>query len=78
MNVMCLVLCVQCSQTCGAGVMERRVECVNADDVTSHACSPSTRPESHATCRLTDCESVLSSLTIQHTQCVLQSDNPLL
>ncbi|XP_057185517.1 A disintegrin and metalloproteinase with thrombospondin motifs 20 isoform X2 [Triplophysa rosa] len=46
----------ECSQTCGAGVMERRVECVNADDVTSHACSPSTRPEAHATCRPTDCE----------------------
>nr|XP_055048355.1 A disintegrin and metalloproteinase with thrombospondin motifs 20 [Misgurnus anguillicaudatus] len=46
----------ECSQTCGAGVMERKVECVNTDDVTSNVCSPSTRPESHATCRQTDCE----------------------
>uniref|UniRef100_A0A673I6B9 A disintegrin and metalloproteinase with thrombospondin motifs 20-like n=1 Tax=Sinocyclocheilus rhinocerous TaxID=307959 RepID=A0A673I6B9_9TELE len=38
-----VVLC-QCSQTCGAGVMYRTVS--------SQICSPSSRPETHATCEL--------------------------
>lgn len=44
-------LLLQCSQTCGAGVMQRTVECPP-----SETCSPSSRPESSATCRQTDCE----------------------
>ncbi|XP_067292715.1 A disintegrin and metalloproteinase with thrombospondin motifs 20-like [Pseudorasbora parva] len=44
----------ECSQTCGAGVMQRTVECVR--NVPSEICSRSSRPESTATCRRTDCE----------------------
>ncbi|XP_041966432.1 A disintegrin and metalloproteinase with thrombospondin motifs 20-like [Alosa sapidissima] len=46
----------KCSQTCGAGVMERRVECLTTKHLPSKACSPSERPESRAACRLRECE----------------------
>ncbi|XP_051546241.1 A disintegrin and metalloproteinase with thrombospondin motifs 20-like [Myxocyprinus asiaticus] len=46
----------KCSQSCGAGVMERRVECLSDENVPSNTCPMSTRPESRATCRQTDCE----------------------
>ncbi|KAK7117951.1 hypothetical protein R3I94_023236 [Phoxinus phoxinus] len=50
----------QCSQTCGAGVMRRTVECVGAE-----TCSSSSRPESSATCRQTDCELLSSCRQLQ-------------
>ncbi|XP_031421068.1 A disintegrin and metalloproteinase with thrombospondin motifs 20 [Clupea harengus] len=46
----------KCSQTCGAGVMERWVECLTSKHLPSKACSPSERPESRAACRLRECE----------------------
>ncbi|XP_076863283.1 A disintegrin and metalloproteinase with thrombospondin motifs 20 isoform X2 [Brachyhypopomus gauderio] len=46
----------KCSQTCGAGVMERRVECLTTDHLPSKNCPLSSRPESRATCRQRQCE----------------------
>uniref|UniRef100_A0A6Q2XJ72 ADAM metallopeptidase with thrombospondin type 1 motif 20 n=1 Tax=Esox lucius TaxID=8010 RepID=A0A6Q2XJ72_ESOLU len=39
----------KCSQTCGAGVMERRVECLTSKGQPSKHCSPAERPESRDT-----------------------------
>uniref|UniRef100_A0AAQ4QK56 ADAM metallopeptidase with thrombospondin type 1 motif 20 n=1 Tax=Gasterosteus aculeatus aculeatus TaxID=481459 RepID=A0AAQ4QK56_GASAC len=44
----------KCSQTCGAGVMERRVECVTPKGQPSKHCRPSGRPESQAACQDTE------------------------
>ncbi|XP_043084392.1 A disintegrin and metalloproteinase with thrombospondin motifs 20 [Puntigrus tetrazona] len=46
----------QCSQTCGAGVMHRTVQCLSAQNVPSQSCSMSSRPETHAACRRSDCD----------------------
>uniref|UniRef100_A0A7N8WWB8 ADAM metallopeptidase with thrombospondin type 1 motif 20 n=1 Tax=Mastacembelus armatus TaxID=205130 RepID=A0A7N8WWB8_9TELE len=46
----------KCSQTCGAGVMERRVECVTSKGQPSKHCRPSERPESQAACQDRECE----------------------
>ncbi|XP_058622757.1 A disintegrin and metalloproteinase with thrombospondin motifs 20 isoform X2 [Onychostoma macrolepis] len=45
----------QCSHTCGAGVMHRTVQCLSAQNLPSQSCPLSSRPETHATCRLTEC-----------------------
>ncbi|XP_073798559.1 A disintegrin and metalloproteinase with thrombospondin motifs 20 isoform X1 [Danio rerio] len=45
-----------CSQSCGAGVMQRSVRCLTAENTPSESCLPHTRPQTHTTCRLTDCE----------------------
>lgn len=50
------VFVYQCSQTCGAGVMERRVECVTSKGQPSKHCRPSERPESRAACQDRECE----------------------
>uniref|UniRef100_A0A3B4YNL9 ADAM metallopeptidase with thrombospondin type 1 motif 20 n=1 Tax=Seriola lalandi dorsalis TaxID=1841481 RepID=A0A3B4YNL9_SERLL len=53
----CVCVCIyQCSQTCGAGVMERRVECVTSKGQPSKHCRPSERPESQAACQDRECE----------------------
>ncbi|PWA28495.1 hypothetical protein CCH79_00016334 [Gambusia affinis] len=41
----------KCSLTCGAGMMERRVECVTSEGQMSKHCRPSDRPESQAACQ---------------------------
>uniref|UniRef100_A0A4W4GZL7 ADAM metallopeptidase with thrombospondin type 1 motif 20 n=1 Tax=Electrophorus electricus TaxID=8005 RepID=A0A4W4GZL7_ELEEL len=46
----------KCSQTCGAGVMERRVECLTEKHLPSKNCLLSSRPDSHVTCRQRQCE----------------------
>uniref|UniRef100_A0A3B3XZV1 GON domain-containing protein n=1 Tax=Poecilia mexicana TaxID=48701 RepID=A0A3B3XZV1_9TELE len=46
----------ECSLTCGAGVMERRVECVTSKGQMSKHCRPSDRPESQAACQERQCE----------------------
>lgn len=58
---MFLLLCVenftdQCSQTCGAGVMYRKVECVTSKDQPSTLCRLEERPESQAACQDRQCE----------------------
>ncbi|RXN17868.1 A disintegrin and metallo ase with thrombospondin motifs 20 [Labeo rohita] len=55
----------ECSQTCGAGVMHRTVECLNAQNIPSQSCPPSSRPETHATCRQNDCELHTSCREVQ-------------
>ncbi|XP_060742765.1 A disintegrin and metalloproteinase with thrombospondin motifs 20-like [Tachysurus vachellii] len=46
----------KCSQTCGAGVMQRTVECLNDKNLPSKNCASSSRPRSQASCRLRHCE----------------------
>ncbi|XP_072528272.1 A disintegrin and metalloproteinase with thrombospondin motifs 20 isoform X2 [Salminus brasiliensis] len=46
----------KCSQTCGAGVMERNIECLTAKHLPSKNCSLSSKPVSRAACKLRQCE----------------------
>uniref|UniRef100_A0A8C1ITK7 ADAM metallopeptidase with thrombospondin type 1 motif 20 n=2 Tax=Cyprinus carpio TaxID=7962 RepID=A0A8C1ITK7_CYPCA len=55
----------QCSQTCGAGVMHRTVQCLSAQNLPSQSCPLSSRPETHTTCRHTDCELHTSCREVQ-------------
>uniref|UniRef100_A0A8C3AK86 ADAM metallopeptidase with thrombospondin type 1 motif 20 n=1 Tax=Cyclopterus lumpus TaxID=8103 RepID=A0A8C3AK86_CYCLU len=55
----------KCSQTCGAGVMERRVECVTSKGQPSKHCRPSERPESQAACQARECQLFASCREIQ-------------
>uniref|UniRef100_A0A671MNY0 A disintegrin and metalloproteinase with thrombospondin motifs 20-like n=1 Tax=Sinocyclocheilus anshuiensis TaxID=1608454 RepID=A0A671MNY0_9TELE len=55
----------KCSQTCGAGVMHRTVQCLSAQNLPSQSCPLSSRPETHATCRQTDCELHTSCREVQ-------------
>uniref|UniRef100_A0A671MMB3 A disintegrin and metalloproteinase with thrombospondin motifs 20-like n=1 Tax=Sinocyclocheilus anshuiensis TaxID=1608454 RepID=A0A671MMB3_9TELE len=59
------VQCSECSQTCGAGVMHRTVQCLSAQNLPSQSCPLSSRPETHATCRQTDCELHTSCREVQ-------------
>uniref|UniRef100_A0A4W5QA44 ADAM metallopeptidase with thrombospondin type 1 motif 20 n=1 Tax=Hucho hucho TaxID=62062 RepID=A0A4W5QA44_9TELE len=58
----------KCSQTCGAGVMERRVECLTSKGQPSKHCRPAERPESQATCRERECQLVTSCREVQMIQ----------
>uniref|UniRef100_A0A8C9XHK9 ADAM metallopeptidase with thrombospondin type 1 motif 20 n=1 Tax=Sander lucioperca TaxID=283035 RepID=A0A8C9XHK9_SANLU len=55
----------KCSQTCGAGVMERRVECVTSKGQPSKHCRPSERPESQAACQDRECQLFASCREVQ-------------
>ncbi|XP_068458877.1 A disintegrin and metalloproteinase with thrombospondin motifs 20 [Clinocottus analis] len=55
----------KCSQTCGAAVMERRVECVTSRGQASKHCRPSERPESQAACQVRECQLFASCRDIQ-------------
>ncbi|XP_042608722.1 A disintegrin and metalloproteinase with thrombospondin motifs 20-like [Cyprinus carpio] len=55
----------QCSQTCGAGVMHRTVQCLSAQNLPSQSCPLSSQPETHTTCRHTDCELHTSCREVQ-------------
>ncbi|KAJ8377408.1 hypothetical protein AAFF_G00260680 [Aldrovandia affinis] len=58
----------QCSQTCGAGVMERRVECLTPTNLPSETCRPIERPESRAACTERECESMATCRDAQLKQ----------
>uniref|UniRef100_A0A673WCG2 ADAM metallopeptidase with thrombospondin type 1 motif 20 n=1 Tax=Salmo trutta TaxID=8032 RepID=A0A673WCG2_SALTR len=58
----------KCSQTCGAGVMERRVECLSSKGQPSKHCRPAERPESQATCRERECQLLTSCREVQMIQ----------
>uniref|UniRef100_A0A8C7QWL1 Peptidase M12B domain-containing protein n=1 Tax=Oncorhynchus mykiss TaxID=8022 RepID=A0A8C7QWL1_ONCMY len=58
----------KCSQTCGAGVMERRVECLFSKGQPSKHCRPAERPESQATCRERECQLLTSCREVQMIQ----------
>ncbi|KAG7454736.1 hypothetical protein MATL_G00262940 [Megalops atlanticus] len=55
----------KCSQTCGAGVMERNVECLTSENLPSESCRPMERPESRAACRERECEVYTSCRDVQ-------------
>ncbi|KAJ8269787.1 hypothetical protein COCON_G00123940 [Conger conger] len=58
----------KCSQTCGAGVMERRVECLGPKDLPSKSCRPIDRPQSRAACRQRECELSASCREVQEKE----------
>ncbi|KAL0968043.1 hypothetical protein UPYG_G00261570 [Umbra pygmaea] len=58
----------KCSQTCGAGVMERRVYCLTAKGQPSKHCSPAQRPEARAACRERECQLLTSCREVQTRQ----------
>lgn len=47
---------LQCSASCGDGVMERTVQCVAADGQESNRCSRDAMPEAREVCRNPSCE----------------------
>ncbi|XP_042157375.1 A disintegrin and metalloproteinase with thrombospondin motifs 20-like isoform X2 [Oncorhynchus tshawytscha] len=58
----------KCSQTCGAGVMERRLECLASKGQLSKHCRPAERPESRAACRERECQLFMSCREVQMRQ----------
>uniref|UniRef100_A0A8C7JEU2 ADAM metallopeptidase with thrombospondin type 1 motif 20 n=1 Tax=Oncorhynchus kisutch TaxID=8019 RepID=A0A8C7JEU2_ONCKI len=58
----------KCSQTCGAGVMERRLECLASKGQPSKHCRPAERPESRAACRERECQLFMSCREVQMRQ----------
>ncbi|XP_077425592.1 A disintegrin and metalloproteinase with thrombospondin motifs 20 [Vanacampus margaritifer] len=58
----------KCSQTCGAGVTERSVECVTSKGAASKQCRPSERPESQAACQEGECRLFTSCREVQMRQ----------
>ncbi|KAG7523510.1 hypothetical protein JOB18_048859 [Solea senegalensis] len=58
----------KCSQTCGAGVMERRVECVTSKGQPFKHCRPSERPESRTACQDRECQLFASCREVQMRQ----------
>lgn len=58
----------QCSQTCGAGVMERRVECLTSKGQPSKQCRPADRPDSQAACKERECQLFTSCRDVQMQQ----------
>ena len=47
---------LQCSASCGDGVMERTVQCVSADGQESNRCPQDAMPEARKDCRNPSCE----------------------
>ncbi|XP_053741370.1 A disintegrin and metalloproteinase with thrombospondin motifs 20 isoform X1 [Synchiropus splendidus] len=58
----------KCSQSCGAGVMERQVECVTSKGQPSKLCPVPQRPESRAACQEQECQSFSSCREVQVRQ----------
>ncbi|XP_072291726.1 A disintegrin and metalloproteinase with thrombospondin motifs 20 isoform X1 [Eucyclogobius newberryi] len=58
----------KCSQTCGAGVMERRVECQTSKGQQSKQCRPAEKPDSQAACKEQECQLFSSCREIQMRQ----------
>ncbi|KAM9568431.1 A disintegrin and metalloproteinase with thrombospondin motifs 20-like [Salvelinus alpinus] len=58
----------KCSQTCGAGVMERRLECLASKGQPSKHCRPAERPEPRAACRERECQLFMSCREVQMRQ----------
>ncbi|XP_053497011.1 A disintegrin and metalloproteinase with thrombospondin motifs 20 [Ictalurus furcatus] len=58
----------KCSQTCGAGVMHRTVECLTDKHLPSKNCSLSSRPHSQAACRQRHCELASNCKELQMRQ----------
>uniref|UniRef100_A0A673ZPK2 ADAM metallopeptidase with thrombospondin type 1 motif 20 n=1 Tax=Salmo trutta TaxID=8032 RepID=A0A673ZPK2_SALTR len=58
----------KCSHTCGAGVMERRLECLASKGQPSKHCRLAERPESRAACRERECQLFMSCREVQMRQ----------
>ncbi|XP_054631701.1 A disintegrin and metalloproteinase with thrombospondin motifs 20-like isoform X1 [Dunckerocampus dactyliophorus] len=58
----------KCSQTCGAGVLERIVECVTSKGQASKHCHPLEMPDSQAACQDRECQSFTSCREVQMRQ----------
>uniref|UniRef100_A0A3Q2ZW55 ADAM metallopeptidase with thrombospondin type 1 motif 20 n=1 Tax=Kryptolebias marmoratus TaxID=37003 RepID=A0A3Q2ZW55_KRYMA len=58
----------KCSQTCGAGEMYRKVECVTSKGQPSKDCRPAERPESQAACQDRQCQLFTSCREVQVRQ----------
>ncbi|XP_034031983.1 A disintegrin and metalloproteinase with thrombospondin motifs 20 [Thalassophryne amazonica] len=58
----------KCSQTCGAGMMRRSVECVTSKGQTSKHCLLSERPDTQAACQDRECQSYTSCREVQIRQ----------
>ncbi|MGH0121107.1 UNVERIFIED_CONTAM: hypothetical protein FKN15_071967 [Acipenser sinensis] len=58
----------KCSMTCGAGVMERKVECVTSKGLHSELCRPNEKPVSKAACQDKECELSTSCSDVQTKQ----------
>uniref|UniRef100_H2LDH7 ADAM metallopeptidase with thrombospondin type 1 motif 20 n=3 Tax=Oryzias latipes TaxID=8090 RepID=H2LDH7_ORYLA len=58
----------KCSQTCGAGLMERRVECMTLKGQPSKVCHHSERPASQAACQDRQCQLFTSCREVQMRQ----------
>ena len=56
------LLCLQCSVSCGVGVMHRSVQCLTNDDQPSHLCPADLKPEERKTCHnIYNCKSANQS-----------------
>lgn len=51
-----ILLCSQCSVTCGVGVMERRVECMAENGWSSDLCLKRLKPDAQKKCYVNDCK----------------------
>lgn len=52
----CAVLALQCSASCGEGVMERMVQCLADGQGESQGCSQDDKPKARKVCRNPSCE----------------------
>lgn len=60
-----LPLVLQCSVTCGVGIMHRSVQCLTNDDQLSNLCLVDLKPEERRTCHnVHDCESAALHLPL--------------
>ncbi|MGH0168830.1 UNVERIFIED_CONTAM: hypothetical protein FKN15_012499 [Acipenser sinensis] len=58
----------KCSMTCGAGVMERKVECVTSKGLHYELCRPNEKPVSKSACQDKECELSTSCSDVQTKQ----------
>ncbi|XP_021098766.1 A disintegrin and metalloproteinase with thrombospondin motifs 20 isoform X3 [Heterocephalus glaber] len=55
----------ECSVTCGVGIMERRVECLDENDWPSDLCLKRLKPDAQKKCYIYDCKSFTTCKDIQ-------------
>lgn len=51
-----ILLYSQCSVTCGVGMMERRVECMADNGLSSDLCLKHLKPDAQKKCYVSDCK----------------------
>ncbi|XP_060047729.1 A disintegrin and metalloproteinase with thrombospondin motifs 20 isoform X2 [Erinaceus europaeus] len=55
----------KCSVTCGVGIMDRRVECMTEDDVSSGFCLKHLKPDAQKKCYVNNCKTFISCKEMQ-------------